>query len=638
MHKLLTTATALALTALVGCGTSSMSRVDALGSDSQSRALSQNQLVVELASFDADSPSGIAVSTEGRVFVTFPWLDQQPSAAVAELTPQGDAVPYPNTAWNEWDAKPGPSALRAIVSAQALTITRETDGEFLWILDSGNPREHGVVVAGPKLFKIDLADDTVAQVFYFDHQRDFAADSVLSDVRVDPLRHTAYISDARRGGVYVVDLKQRETRAVLVAHESTRPDPGVSLPVTPTSADVGSPDTLRSGVAGLELSADGQHLYYHALAGRTLHRVPTAVLRDPQLGPQDLASRVENLGITGSAMDGLAFNHDEGDLFITALEHNAVFVRRTNGDIETLLADERLRWPDSLALAGDGYLYLTASARYLKQPIAQRSVAEAKGYVLKASLDYLACAAVAAKEAEEARAAAAESQQLAAEAAERVAVAQRLAEEEAKVAEAALQQVARAAQAVTVSQFELAAAEEHAADRFVAQKHAAAQAQADAQEAAWQADASVQAAAQAKEAARIAALRAAEAQEALALAEARTAVADQSEAQARLSALAHQQAVKAAADAWSDAQEAKQFASRMQDAAEAHQARAQVAADAWRAEAGYAQEFVAAAERAQRLAEIAERSYKDAQLAEVRNANPAGAETYELADVPTDGQ
>ena len=72
--------------------------------------------------------------------------------------------------------------------------------------------------------------------------------------------------------------------------------------------------------------------------------------------------------------------------------------------------------------------------------------------------------------------------------------------------------------------------------------------------------------------------------------------------------------------------------------AEAYQARAQVAADVWQAEAGYAQEFVAAAERAERFAEIASRSWQDAQLAEVHKAQDATLDeaAYELADVPTE--
>lgn len=633
MRKLPTIALIFVAAGAVGCATRTPQNVVAEAGPGQ------NQLVVEVAKFESDSPAGIAVSSAGRVFVTFPWLDRQPAVAVGELTPTGKTVPYPNAAWNDWDAQPGPSALRAIVSAQALTITQERGGEYLWVLDSGNPRQRGVIVAGPKLFKIDLADDTIAQVFYFDHQRDFAPDSLLSDLRVDPYTHTAYLSDAQRGGLYVVDLKQRQTRAVLTDHASTQPEPGVSPTSLQRSADSAAHDASRLGVAGLELSTDRRFLYYHALSGRTLYRVPTATLRDAKAGPQDVADAVENLGTTGSAMDGLMFNRATDELYMAALEHHAVFIRRATGNIETLVADERLRWPDSIAMGHDGYLYLTASARHLKRPFVRKPSNDEPGYVLKVSLNYLERAALAAFEAEEAQAAAAESQALADRAAARVSQARWAAVQEAKTSNALLVEVSKASQRVTERQFELAQAEEEAADLFVKQTHAAAQARADSQEARWQADASAEAAAVAEEAARVAALRAEEAQQELALTQQRFDALEKSEAEARLVGLVHQQALNDAADAWAQAAAARETADRLQQSAEAYQARAQVAADTWRAEAQYAQEFIVAAARAQQLAESADKSYEDAMLAEVRSAEPANETIlYELADVPTDGQ
>ncbi len=620
---------------LAGCATSTnrASNVSDASGITVSTSSDLNQLVVELARYDQHSPAGIAVSSAGRVFVTFPWLDQQPTPAVGELLPTGETVAYPNLTWNQWDAKPGPSALRAIVSAQALTITQDQGREFLWILDSGNPRQRGVIVAGPKLFKIDLADDSVAQVFYFDHQRDFAADSVLSDLRVDAQHNVAYLSDAQRGGIYVVDLKQRQTRAVLIDHDSTRPEPGVALQAGSGQGDA----QIRLGVAGLELSADGDYLYYHALVGRTLYRVPTAVLRDEHAGEQAVADAVENLGTTGSAMDGLKFNHATGELYMTALEHNAVFVRRASGHIETLVADGRLRWPDSLALANDGYLYLTASARHLKKPYASRQLHDEPGYVLKVSLEYLEIAALAAREAEEAQRAFEESQALAAAAQERVEAARQTAAAEARVAQSALREVSAAAEQVTVRQFEVARAEQAAADQLKREEQAALQAQQDAQAAADQAEASDDAARVAEEAARIALLKAAEAQEALAAAQEAASTADQSLAAAKAAEAALVQAVAHAEAAQGLALESRQTADRLQAAAEAYQARAQVAADAWAAENSYAREFVAAAKRAEQIAAAAARSWEQAQLAEVRTKGPSApiAERLELADVPT---
>ena len=163
------------------------------------------KLVVEVAAFDGKQPAGIAVSQTGRVFVTFPWWNDRPEASVAELLPDGTLAAFPSTYWNDWDGKSGPSALRGFVCAQAMYVD---NNDFLWILDAGNPGVDGrVVTAGPKLFKIDLSDDSIAQVFYFDHKRDFTRTSYLSDFRVDSDRQTAYITDSTRGTIYVVDLK-----------------------------------------------------------------------------------------------------------------------------------------------------------------------------------------------------------------------------------------------------------------------------------------------------------------------------------------------------------------------------------------------------------------------------------------------
>ena len=120
------------------------------------------KLVVEVARFPKAQPTGVAVSSTGRVFVNFPYWDKRPGVSVAELDADGILNPFPSRSWNRWDGKSATSALRSFVSAQALYVDSD---DFLWALDSGSPRqESGVVVAGPKLFKIDLHDNSIAQV------------------------------------------------------------------------------------------------------------------------------------------------------------------------------------------------------------------------------------------------------------------------------------------------------------------------------------------------------------------------------------------------------------------------------------------------------------------------------------------
>ena len=595
----------------------------------EAMAWGENQLMIEVARFAADRPAGLAVSSGGRVFVTFPWEADQPGAAVGEVLGTGEPRPYPNATWNQWDGRPGPSALRAIVSAQALTITRDEAGEFLWILDSGNPRKAGVIVAGPKLFKIDLADDSIANVYYFDHQRDFAADSELSDVRVDPVRRVAYLSDAAHGGIYVVDLKRRTTRAVSIQSGKSA---GGTQPAKSTA-------TSRVGVAGLELSADREHLYYHARHGRTLYRVPTAALVEPQLGEDQRAAAVQLLGSTGSAMDGMILDAASGDLYLTALDHRAIFVRRAaHGRIERLVADDRLQRPDSIALGQDGYLYLTTAcgtAGLGGDPTAEQAPAQGSaGSVMKVSLAYLQQAAVAAERARDAEIALHETQQAARAAQSQVDAARQEALAEAARAAEALAALRSAAEAVTTRQFELAQTQEAAADQLAQQEAAAAQARADLAAAEVEAGRSRLAADVAAEAARVAELRAAEAQAAADQALAASEQADRSDAEARVVAEIHRRALADAAVAWRRAVESRRLADQLQDTAEAQQARATAAADVWQREQAASQPALDAVRQAQALADAAAESVRQAQLAEVHAQQPPAAAT-ELADVPT---
>jgi sugar lactone lactonase YvrE len=115
---------------------------------------------------------------------------------------------------------------------------------------------------------------------------------------------------------------------------------------------------------GIALSRDGRMLYWQAIKGRTLYRIPTAdlhrALATPDQGPPLAA---EPFGENGVA-DGLHIGRESGMLYITAVEDNAIKVRDLSGPATRptiLVQDRRLRWPDSIAEAPDGSLYVTTS-------------------------------------------------------------------------------------------------------------------------------------------------------------------------------------------------------------------------------------------------------------------------------------
>ena len=129
----------------------------------------------EVASFPHQQVTGVAVSKSGRVFVNFPnWSDEH-TISVAELV-DGKPKAFPNDDWN----KAG-SPESHFVCVQSVYVDPNDD---LWIIDPAAAKMQEVVKGGPKLVKVDLKTNQVAQNIPFDE--DVAPKkSYLNDVRVD---------------------------------------------------------------------------------------------------------------------------------------------------------------------------------------------------------------------------------------------------------------------------------------------------------------------------------------------------------------------------------------------------------------------------------------------------------------------
>jgi sugar lactone lactonase YvrE len=116
------------------------------------------------------------------------------------------------------------------------------------------------------------------------------------------------------------------------------------------------------GSDGIAISSDGDRLYYCPLASRRLYSVSTGALVDRSLDDGAVAATVREDGDKGGAGDGLE-SDAAGHVYATNYEHNAVlrWASAFGGAWETVAHDPRLLWPDTLSLARDGYLYVTAN-------------------------------------------------------------------------------------------------------------------------------------------------------------------------------------------------------------------------------------------------------------------------------------
>ena len=596
-----------------------------------------DKLLVNVASFKHHQPTGVAVSSSGRLFVNFPFWSDKPSASVVEIMPDQTMRPFPSKSWNRWNGKGGPSALRGFVCAQALYVDRN---DFLWVLDSGNPRHAGVVTAGPKLFKIDLSDDSIAQVFYFDHKADLGRQAYLSDFRIDEDQQYAYITDSGRGGLFVVNLKTWDAHNVLLNNDSTKAESGVIPRIGSRQWQSAFGFVPQIHSSGVELSPDRKWLYYHALTGRTLYRVPTEVLRDPAATDEQVVKQVQDLGSTGSIVDGMWMD-PQNNLYMTAIEKDAILVRRPDGKIETLVADERMQWPDSLAMGPGDYLYVTTSMRHLTKPGQTVDGRRQPYYVMKVSLPNVE-RAVRAKQAWEDAQAQAQQAQKTADAQRRL-TAQRQAAAQAQQRQAQLQQrqadqAAQQAQAASaVEQQALASAQ----DAALQQAQGADQAREAAQQAQQRADEAKEAAVAAREAAVEARRRALDAQAKIQARKQAQHAAGQSQAQADALEADAQRQVEIAQHAAAKAEAAQTLAQQRDAQAQSALAQADKAVQVAQQEQLRSQDLAQQFEAAQANAAQAQAQAQAAEYAELGtpDAPPATAETSATSDstasVPT---
>ncbi len=293
----------------------------------------------------------MAVSSDNRVFVNFPrWSDSVP-VAVAELTGDRVLTPYPDTAWNNYTAEKPPESVFVCVQA-----TYAGANNRLWVLDPANPRFGGIVPGGPKLVEIDLATDSVVRVITLDSNI-APTNSYLNDVRIDTKRNFAYISESGMGAIIVIDLATNQARRLLDDHPSTRAE---STAVVIEGSRWLRPDGSMPQVHadGIALDLPGGWLYWQALTGRQLYRIPTWVIVSDSLPESRMPDYIETVAGSGIA-DGILFV--DGWIYLTSLEFNAVRRVRPGTDPVMVVQSDSLAWPDTFAESPDGHIYVTTA-------------------------------------------------------------------------------------------------------------------------------------------------------------------------------------------------------------------------------------------------------------------------------------
>ena len=311
--------------------------------------------------------TGVAVSENSHLFVNQPfWLEDHTESVWevvkggADSTARDRLRPYPNAEWNQrWT--PSLSPQDHFISVQSVYIDPR-NASTLWVLDPASPMMEGVVPGGAKLVEIDLATDEVVRTVVFDSTV-APRMSYLNDVRVDAQQQWAYITGSSLGALVVVNLGTGEARRVLEEHPSTKPDSSYVVTVDGNELRLPSGAPARFAADGIALGRDDQHVYYRAINGLNLYRLPAEALQDPALSNEALAAQVELVDET-VVTDGMLID-EAGNVYHTAVERDAVIRYTAAGRLETVVQSEKLLWPDSYAMSPEGDLYVTTSQLHL---------------------------------------------------------------------------------------------------------------------------------------------------------------------------------------------------------------------------------------------------------------------------------
>ncbi|RKZ09642.1 hypothetical protein DRQ25_05715 [Candidatus Fermentibacteria bacterium] len=296
--------------------------------------------------------TGVAVSSGGRICVCFPRWSMDNPVSVGELV-EDDLVPLPDSAWNAW--LPGESYDSAFVCVQSITF--DAAGR-LWVLDTGNPWMSGVLRDACRLLCFGPESTSPELVYTFPDSL-LAPGSYLNDFRLDMQSGYAYITDSGAGALIVTNLYTGESRRLLDGHPACMSE-GTPIEIDGAAWSFGGvlPDVHSDGIA---LTPSADWLWWHALTGNTLYRIPTLALVDDSLSMEDVESAIVEVCRTGP-VDGMIFGADT-TLYITLLNESAIGYLPAGSDSVMLLAsDTLLKWPDTFAIGPSGKeLWVTVS-------------------------------------------------------------------------------------------------------------------------------------------------------------------------------------------------------------------------------------------------------------------------------------
>ncbi len=294
-------------------------------------------------------PGNPAVTVDGRLLFSQHPLDN-PEFKVVELTKEGEVIPFPTTSWSR-------DRLGAVIGLEA-----RSNG-LVWILDMGGG---GI---SPKLVAWDARNDSLAHQIQIPETVRVPS-SFLQDMAIVERYGVVVIADMTLPGPFatpepaflVIDIETGLAWRVLEGDPSFMPTVG-EINIGDTRLEVltdgGDVRPHRMALNPISVDPAQEWIYYGAVSGERIYRIPTAALANQELTPDELRDTIEPYADKAPS-DGFRVD-GQGRVFVTDLEQSGIGIATPEG-YEVALSDPAIfPWPDGLAFDGSGSLIVTVN-------------------------------------------------------------------------------------------------------------------------------------------------------------------------------------------------------------------------------------------------------------------------------------
>ncbi len=285
------------------------------------------------------NPGNVAVSSDGRVFMSVHPM-RGGDLQFVEVTDKTNYESFPDASYQT------PKGETADFGFDTPLGTIVDSKNRLWVIDAG------LAIGRARLFAFDV--NSGKELHRFEIPAEIApSTSFVQDLAIDAENNWAFLADFGDTGIIAVNIEDSTYRKFT---DSTMLAEDIDMVIDGKAQNFeGAP--ARIGINPITLSGDGQWVYYGAMSGTQWYRVSAQALRTG--APDDSVRATISVESPKPISDGVATTVD-GKHYFTNIQDGSIDVF-ADGQLQTLVKDEKIDWPDNVRIGPDNWLYISVN-------------------------------------------------------------------------------------------------------------------------------------------------------------------------------------------------------------------------------------------------------------------------------------